>query len=444
MKYSIKTLLTALLLLFLSVAALGTMYLPLENDKNSFEIMESTFNSLRKGITPPFEELNAANRDNLGKSFTANLSFSNRKIFEAATRILLRNKLMVTPKGRTLKVQGDLGYTLKYLMNDVRQLYFNQNKKLENKYGMSATQSMFVVDRILKKLAISMKSKRMTAQEQLTSKIRLEALIPAYNLRNALPIHINSGFTYLSIGTFVLLMLTLVWDLANLLFFRTVTDVSFLKKMSGAEKIENKAAFIKKQKARKKKAAALAKKAAAAAEEAKTGKDDPANKKVVKNKKPVTDVPKSAAPKQSATKPASPKDDSKKPARNKAKEKSPEQKTAVKKSSESAAKKDGPPKQVAPELKRKKTIATTADNNPAKPVKKPASPKKAQVAPPKKTQPTASQKTSEKVIPPAGNKKGAAKPTPAKPKRTAPKAVKAAEPAAATKKPVPKTVKTKD
>ncbi len=384
MKYSIKTLFASLLLLFLSIGALGTMYLPLEDGKNSFEIMENTFNSLRKGITPPFDELNVANRANLGKSFSANLTFSNRRMTEAATRILLRNKLMVTPKGRTLKIQGDLGYTLKYLMDDVHQLYLNGNKKIENKYGMSSTQSMFVVDRILKKLAISMKSKRMTAQEKLINKIRFEELVPAYNLRSAPPIHINSGFTYLSIGTFALLMLTLLWDLANLLFFRTVTDISFLKKMSGAAKIENKAAFIKKQKARKKKAEALAKKAATATADVKKGKEGPAKEKAKKNKPPTTATPKN-----------------------------PEAKSA-----------------------NKKTAGTTTESKPAKAIEKPVSPKKAQSK--------ASQKPSEKVIPPAGNKKTAGKSAPSKPKQATPKVAKPAKPAAVDKPPAPKKGKVKD
>ncbi|OEU69082.1 MAG: hypothetical protein BA863_04320 [Desulfovibrio sp. S3730MH75] len=423
MKYSVKTLLASLLLLFLSIGALGTMYLPLEDGKNSFEIMESTFDSLRKGITPPFDELKAANSVNLGKSFSANLTFSSRKMTEAATRVLLRNKLMVTPKGRTLKIQGDLGYTLQYLMDDVHHLYFNQNKKIENKYGMSTTQSMFVVDRILKKLAISMRSKRMITQEQLVNKIRLEELVPAYNLRNTPPINIKSGFTYLSIGTFVLLMFTLLWDLANLFFYRTITDVSFLKKMSGAAKLENKAAFIKKQKARKKKAEALAKKAAAATKDIKKEKEDPAKKKAVKSKKPATNEPKTADPTQAEAKPAP--------------KKAAVQKTAVKKDPEPAAKpieKPASPKKAQPERPKK------AQANGLK---------KAPVEPQKKAQAEASQKPAEKVIPPASNKKSAVKVAPSKPKKATPtqakpKAAKLAKPAATDKKPAPKTSKTKD
>lgn len=300
MIYSGKTLILSGILFILSLLALSSMYLPVFDGHNGFDAMENTFNSLRKGISPPFEELTLANRGNLGKNITADLTFNDDKITEAATRILLRNKMMVTPSGRTLRVQGDLGYTLQYFLRDIWMLYLNRNTELEKKYSMPATQSMFVIDRILKHLSVSFASQKMTEQENLIKTIRSEVLVPAYNLRKAPPISETSGITYLTIGTLSFLIIATLWDLANLLFFRTITDSAFLIRISGLEKKEKLAAAKKlaelKKKTVKPSAAPITKKTKVAVKKDST--PDIAKQKT-KN------VPTQGAPKKTPTKPAS-------------------------------------------------------------------------------------------------------------------------------------------
>ncbi len=422
MIYSGKTLILSAILFLLSMLTLGSMYIPVFDGNNGFDAMESTFNSLRKGISPPFDKLTLENKSNLGKNITADLTFSSDEITEVATGILLRNKMMVTPSGRTLRIQGDLGYTLQYFLRDIWMLYFNRNDELEKKYSMSATQSMFVVDRILKHLAISLASQKMDEQEKLTKAIRSDVLVPAYNLRNAPPISETSGITYLALGTLSLLLIATLWDLANLLFFRTITDSAFLIRISGREKRE-KIAAAKKLAELKKKAA----KTPASSTDKKTKVPTKTASPKKKMKPQTEDMPTKAKPKTTSTKPATSKD-------------------AIKKSSQPSDTQVKTKKKIVPaskpETAGKAAAASSPKTAPAantkptpktntKPSKKPESSAVTQ----KRSSTATSQKLNKKVTTQQGKKKENVKVGAAKPKT---------KPKTPTKAPAPKTDKIKE
>ncbi|SMF07292.1 hypothetical protein [Desulfovibrio gilichinskyi] len=418
MIYSGKTLILSALLFLLSMLTLGSMYIPLFGGHNGFDAMESTFNSLRKGISPPFDKLTQQNKGNLGKSITADLTFSTNEITEVATRILLRNKMMVTPSGRTLRIQGDLGYTLQYFLRDIWMLYFNRNDALEKKYSMSATQSMFVVDRILKHLAFSLASQKMTDQENLTKAIRSEVLVPAYNLRKAPPINETSGITYLALGTLTLLLIATLWDLANLLFFRTITDSAFLIRISGREKKE-KLAAAKKLAELKKKAA----KTSGAPADKKTKVPTKTASPQKKMKPQTTDIPTQAKQKTTSTKPAV---------------KTAISKDAIKKSSQPTDTQVKAKKRIVPaskpETAGKAAAAISPKTAPAansRPTKKPESSAVTQ----KNSSTATSQNLNKKVTAQPENKKENVKVAVAKPKT---------KPEAPAKAPAPKTAKIKE
>ncbi len=149
-----------MILFVASMTIIGTMYLPIINGENGFKTMENTFNSLRKGVKPPFDKIGAENEEFLGKNFKATFVFKDNEKARTATLMFLRNKLTVTPKGRTVNIQGDLGYTLKFFMNDIHLLYMNHFDQLERRYSMPPTYSMYMLDRILKKFAITLASQK--------------------------------------------------------------------------------------------------------------------------------------------------------------------------------------------------------------------------------------------------------------------------------------------
>ena len=426
MIYSGKTLILSAILFLLSMLTLGSMYIPVFDGNNGFDAMENTFNSLRKGISPPFDKLTQENKKNLGKNITADITFSNDDITEVATSILLRNKMMVTPSGRTLRIQGDLGYTLQYFLRDIWMLYFNKNDELEKKYSMSATQSMFVVDRILKHLAISLASQKMDEQEKLTKAIRSEVLVPAYNLRNAPPISETSGITYLALGTLSLLLIATLWDLANLLFFRTITDSAFLIRISGREKKE-KIAAAKKLAELKKKAAKTSTSPADKKTAVPTEKASPPKK--VKPK--TADMPTKAKQKPTSTKPTV---------------NTATSKDAIKKSSQPTDTQVKAKKKVVPASKPVTAGKTNAANSPKtatatklKPIKKtddkPLKKPENSVVTQKRSSTATSQKLNKKVTTQQEKKKENVKAETARPKT---------KPKTPTKAPAPKTDKIKE
>ncbi|WP_027721492.1 hypothetical protein [Maridesulfovibrio zosterae] len=259
MIYSTKTLVTSAILFTCSMLILGTMSLPVLNGQTGFQAMEDTFNSLRKGIKPPFKKIAEENNSNLGKNFNVTLEFSSNEKTRAAISIFLRNKLTVTPKGRSVNIQGDLGYTLKFFMNDINLLYHHEFDKLQQRYSMPVTYSMYMMDRILKKLSIAMASQRMKVQEKLINKIRARLLIPAYNLREAFPVSETSGLAYLTLGTIGILLFAILWDASNFLFFGTLASDNFMKKIRislGREMSDREKALILKKKKIKQKAQA--------------------------------------------------------------------------------------------------------------------------------------------------------------------------------------------
>ncbi|WP_319761456.1 hypothetical protein [Maridesulfovibrio sp.] len=229
MTYSVKTLIIAAMLFVSSMLIIGSMHLPLFNGSDGFERMENAFNSLRKGLKPPFQIIESENTEYLGKNINMTLVFRDRDEARIATMIFLRNKLTVTPKDRKVNIQGDLGYTLKFFMNDIYLLYMNSFKKLKSRYSMPATQSMYYLNRILQKMAAAMAEQQKYPQEKLIRKIREKLLIPAYNLREAKPVSETSGFTFLTLGTLGILLFAILWDVVNFLFFGTLESEDFMK-----------------------------------------------------------------------------------------------------------------------------------------------------------------------------------------------------------------------
>ncbi len=229
MTYSIKTLIIAAMLFISSMLIVGAMHLPFFKGADGFEAMESTFNSLRKGIKPPFKIIEAENKQFLGKNFNTTLVFRDNDEARIATMMFLRNKLTVTPKGRKVNIQGDLGYTLKFFMDDIHLLYFNRFDALERRYSMPAIQAMYYLNRILQKMSGAMASQKQEKPEMLINKIRQKLLIPAYNLREALPVSQTSGFAYLALGTLGILLFAVLWDMSNFLFFGTLASEDFMK-----------------------------------------------------------------------------------------------------------------------------------------------------------------------------------------------------------------------
>ncbi|HAS89744.1 MAG TPA: hypothetical protein DCS48_10635 [Desulfovibrio sp.] len=263
MTYSSKTITVAAMLFVSSLMIVGTMHLPVFDGQNGFETMEDSFNSLRKGVIPPFKKIKAENNGNLGKNVNLTFAFRTNDEARIATLMLLRNKLTVTPKGRKVNIQGDLGYTLKFFMDDINLLYMNRFEALERRYSMPAVQSMYYLDRILQKFAAAIGAQKMPAQKVLVNKIRMKLLIPAYNLRKALPVSETSGFAHLALGTIGILFFAILWDISNFLFFGSLASEDFMKsiriKLGRELSDEQKKAIIAKRK-RIDKAKALKKK----------------------------------------------------------------------------------------------------------------------------------------------------------------------------------------
>ena len=412
MTYSIKTLTIAAMLFVSSMLIVGAMHLPLFNGANGFEAMESTFNSLRKGVKPPFHKIEAENTQFLGKNFKTTLVFRNKDEARIVTMMFLRNKLTVTPKGRKVNIQGDFGYTLKFFMDDIHLLYLNRFDALQQRYSMPATQAMYYLNRILQKLSAAMASQKKEKQEKLIKKIRKELLIPAYNLREALPVSQTSGYTYLALGTLGILLFAILWDMSNFFFFGTLASDDFMKsvrirlgrELSDAQKKAlaaktKKAAKAKAMKKKKEEQAkkikstrtnkeALKKKTKAKAKPEESGSPD---KKAVKKKKVSPDQ----AAKQRKKKAVAPSEEQQ--TKKVLKKKPTGQKPAAKKSSAAPGKK----KAARPAEQKKQPIKTDAEG---KPVKK--------AAPNKKVKQATSQTDGKKVTTQQGRKKAAAKPKP--------------------------------
>lgn len=466
MIYSVKTLIIAAILFIASMTIVGVMHLPFLEGENGFQTMENTFNSLRKGVKPPFDKIGAENSQNLGKNFKATFVFKDNEKARTATMIFLRNKLTVTPKGTTINIQGDLGYTLKFFMNDIHLLYMNRFDQLERRYSMPPTYSMYMLDRILKKLAISFASQKKKKQEALVKKIRQKLLIPAYNLRDALPVSETSSFTYLALGTLGILLFAILWDASNFLFFGTLASDDFMKKiriaMGREMSNEEKALLLKREKIKKKKAAAakdkkkkkgqITNKEALQEVDGVIAKKRPSKGKEQKNKKETTEVKKKKTAKPAEAKKTDIK--KKRPATTKKENETIKPVTSNKKATpDSATRKVAKKKTTAkaqtgkPETPRKKKPQTTSTKIPdkkavtQKTVSKTTTAKQQKAtAPTKKIKADTSQKGGKKVTTHQAKKKTAIKATPEGSKKVS---KKTPEPQTAKRKPVPEKPKAK-
>lgn len=227
MSGSIKSLMAGFILLALAISLAGAMNLPLFMGDSPNHAIDSVFNSMRKGVVPPFKKLQAQNREYLGENYMGTLVFPDAEIAKAASVVLLKNKLVNAPDKNRVTIKGDLGYTLSYFLRDIRMLYYNRGKTLEQRYSMPPKKSMYVVNEILKALSSDMQAKNLPAQKELVESIRQKALIPSYNMLGTVPLDIVPGMLLLSAGTLIILIFAGLWGLGFIIILKTVNQKDF-------------------------------------------------------------------------------------------------------------------------------------------------------------------------------------------------------------------------
>lgn len=228
---SAKALISGLLLIVISLILAGTMNLKFYNGNSANQVIDSVFRSMRKGLVPPFKELEVLNRTFLGKNYVGTLTFPDIELARKASSILLKNKLLNEPNKRWVTIKGDLGYTLSYFLRDIRQLYYNRGDVLEARYSMPAKESMYIVSLILKAISHDLKSKNLNSQKIFVDAIRKKALIPSYNMFGTAPLNIVTGMTILSTGTLVIIFFSLLWGLGIITILRTIDQKGFYNQL---------------------------------------------------------------------------------------------------------------------------------------------------------------------------------------------------------------------
>jgi hypothetical protein len=227
MNRSVKSFITGIIILLASATLSASMNFNFFNGESANFIMDSVFRSMRKGITPPFNELEIRNKKLLGKNYDGTLSFSNEATARAATIILMNNKLLIEPDGKNVTIKGDLGYTLKYFLGDIQRMYYNRGDILEARYSMPVKESMYIVSQILNRLSLDLKHKMQPEPRLLVDDIINKALIPTYNMYGTDPLEITSGIIILTSGTFFILIFSLLWDVGFISILRNLDQDGF-------------------------------------------------------------------------------------------------------------------------------------------------------------------------------------------------------------------------
>jgi hypothetical protein len=206
MTASSKRLIAGIAMLAIFAAGLIAMFMPIFNGQNYLEYMDSLYNSISKGSANYIPALEEDVAQYEGSQFELTLAMKEVELALAVESLFENVDATVETVGTNVKVRGDLARTLRSCLTDSGQLFQNESKEAEARYGRDGKEALFAWWSALKAMDKELKKQSRFAEAALVSEVKKRAVECAYNYYGIVPIKISDhlGIVVFSLVFYVL------------------------------------------------------------------------------------------------------------------------------------------------------------------------------------------------------------------------------------------------
>lgn len=170
-----------LMLLSFALCYMGMMSPNFGNGRNGLEYADDMFNSLSKGSAYFIKDAQKVADGQLGNRINLKIKASSPAEAQKWGELYSQAGADVIVKDSSLTIAGDYGKILGAVVADSDNMYHNDSKSLEQKYGYDGREATYNWYASLKKMDTAFKTNSQFAEEFDLVKVQQKALEPAYN-----------------------------------------------------------------------------------------------------------------------------------------------------------------------------------------------------------------------------------------------------------------------
>lgn len=207
------------LLMVLFVLVFVFMFQPVINGKNSMAYLDDLYNAISKESAYYIPELREEADAYDGKMMQLTLKYGNEAAAAQSAELFRIAGAAAQPDGQQLLVQGDLGPVLDNALADADLLYHNDDKALEQKYGMEGRRVVYNWWNTLKAMDVAFGKQSSFAEAKIAGSIGKKAVETAYNYYSIEPIKITDRLGIVIFSLVFYVVYTMWYGFAILFLF---------------------------------------------------------------------------------------------------------------------------------------------------------------------------------------------------------------------------------
>jgi len=157
------------------------IFMPIFNQKNGLDYMDSLYNSISKASADYIPGLQEDNRNYSNNTIAATLSLNDELQAREMATLFTKAGAGAEPSGSQLTVTGNLGAILANCLEDAAHLFENNGTRLEEKYGYPGRQVLYNWWTTLKVMEKELNKQKKFAEAKFVATVKKKGVECAYN-----------------------------------------------------------------------------------------------------------------------------------------------------------------------------------------------------------------------------------------------------------------------
>jgi hypothetical protein len=154
---------------------------PVFDGQNGLDYLDSLYNSISKGSVYYIPKMKDEAKAMNGKTVDVSLRMANPEQAQQTSALFMKAGAMVNVTDATLKVAGDLGKILENAVADADAMYFNDGKKVTERYGYNERQVLYNWWQAFKGMERELLNQKKFEESKVIATISKKAVETSYN-----------------------------------------------------------------------------------------------------------------------------------------------------------------------------------------------------------------------------------------------------------------------
>jgi len=214
-----KSFLFGLVLALGFVAVLAVMFSPVFQGMNAFAAADQLFNSIAKGSSDCFEELEQLAATLADSQVETSLTFKDGEMARSCGTLLEQAGLRVSQEGSDVSFSGGLTPLLRTVIDDSRDLFRGEGQSVADRYGLPERVALYSWWTLLKELGRDLKHKGKFKEAAAIERVISKGVEVGYNFHGIAPRRAADNWLILTLALVFYIFYTLWWGYAILLLF---------------------------------------------------------------------------------------------------------------------------------------------------------------------------------------------------------------------------------